>query len=171
MPLGTGLAGNDDEIFLGNDAALVGGAVTATTVSGSALWYNPAGIAGAPFDSVDLSASAATVRWVSITGFLSAPTGEEAAGDYTELLIVPSALTFTRRMGEEWALAAGVFVPRFNEVRIKFNSRRSGDAAHPVDDRDERHSSALPFCCWGGMANNEDTSSRRDVSCCVRARI
>ena len=59
-------AGNEDEILLGNDAALMGGAITATTADGSALWYNPAGLAASRLDAVDVSANAFTARWVRI---------------------------------------------------------------------------------------------------------
>ena len=38
-------AGNSDEVNAGLDVTLTGGAVVATTYTGAALWYNPAGIA------------------------------------------------------------------------------------------------------------------------------
>ena len=40
-------AGNDDSMLMGNDAVISGGAVAATTTEAMALWYNPAGLAGA----------------------------------------------------------------------------------------------------------------------------
>ena len=38
-------AGNTDEVNAGIDVTLSGGAVVASTYTGAALWYNPAGIA------------------------------------------------------------------------------------------------------------------------------
>src|SRR5262245_63820448 len=39
------LAGNLDSYYMDSDAALQGGAITADTASGAAIWYNPAGLA------------------------------------------------------------------------------------------------------------------------------
>ncbi len=55
-------AGNDDENLLGTEAALTGGAVTATVSDGSAVYYNPAGIAAGTQDKLDVSGSAYTAR-------------------------------------------------------------------------------------------------------------
>ncbi|MBM4363715.1 MAG: hypothetical protein FJ104_13625, partial [Deltaproteobacteria bacterium] len=42
---GVAHAGNDEGFLLGNQAALAGGAVTSSVHEGSAVWYNPAGLA------------------------------------------------------------------------------------------------------------------------------
>ena len=61
-------AGNDDGVLVGGQAALTGGAVTATTSDGTAAWYNPAGLAQLQRPSLDLNASVygfnSTLCWV-----------------------------------------------------------------------------------------------------------
>ena len=68
-------AGNDDGVLVGNDAAVMAGAVTATVVDGSALWYNPAGLAAARVDTVDVSGSAFVLRSYDAKGLLSGADG------------------------------------------------------------------------------------------------
>ena len=50
------------QVFLGNDAALTGGAVGAQTRDSDAVWYNPAGLAGVVRTKVELSASLFSYR-------------------------------------------------------------------------------------------------------------
>jgi hypothetical protein len=57
LATGRVFAGNDDELFVGNQAALMGGAVSATVSDLSATWYNPAGLGNAERDQVDVSAT------------------------------------------------------------------------------------------------------------------
>jgi hypothetical protein len=45
-------AGNDDEIFVGNQAAMTAGAVSATISDSSPTWYNPAGLGAVALDRV-----------------------------------------------------------------------------------------------------------------------
>jgi hypothetical protein len=56
-------AGNLDTFMLGNDAAMKGAAVTATARGSTAIWYNPAGVSGEKFQSVDVSFSAYAIRF------------------------------------------------------------------------------------------------------------
>ncbi|MFW2386799.1 MAG: hypothetical protein ACN4G0_00565, partial [Polyangiales bacterium] len=51
----TASAGNTDEVNAGLDVTLSGGAVVATTYTGAALWYNPAGIARINKASLELT--------------------------------------------------------------------------------------------------------------------
>jgi long-subunit fatty acid transport protein len=102
-------AGNDDEVLLGNDAALTSGAVTATTADGSAVWYNPAGIARADVSTLDVSGSAFVLRSYDIPELLASDGGEASDGSFVEFVTVPSALTFVRPVADDLHVGLGVF--------------------------------------------------------------
>ena len=100
-------AGNDDGVLVGNDAALMAGAVTATVVDGSALWYNPAGLAAARVDTVDVSGSAFVLRTYHAKELLSGADGSNSDAKVTEIVSVPSALTFVRKLAPGLNVGAG----------------------------------------------------------------
>ncbi|MGM0578431.1 MAG: OmpP1/FadL family transporter [Myxococcota bacterium] len=112
-------AGNDDEVLLGNDAALTGGAVTATVSDGSALWYNPAGLAGVRRNSVDLSASAFTLRSYDAPRFISVAGGPSTGASVREFVSIPSALTMVRRLGEDLELGLGLFTSESSDYVLR----------------------------------------------------
>src|SRR5262245_54697546 len=126
-------AGNEDELLVGNEAAMSGGAVTATVRDGSSLYYNPAGLARTRSDSVDLTASAFVVRRYRLRALLSASTGERARGDFTEIVTAPSGLSYVRRLSPALVGGAGVFVPRSLDLVVR---------------------SALPFAVGGRPASS-----------------
>ena len=108
------LAGNGDSFFLSDDAALTGGAVVATARGGGSSWYNPAGVVYKTQTSVDVSASAFVLRIRNTPGIIQTITPNQTyLNDLnsTELLPVPSALVFVKRMSPKMALSFGVFVP------------------------------------------------------------
>lgn len=113
------LAGNEDGIFVGNDAAMAGGAVTSTTNDGSALFYNPAGLAVVEGNTVDVSASAFIVRVYEIPGLLSTDAGDSADADFTEFVTVPSAISYARALSDRVKLGAGIFVPYSNNLILR----------------------------------------------------
>jgi len=108
---GTAAAGNLDSFYLGNDAAMQAGAITADADASSGIWYNPAGLAGMQGTGLDVSASAYALR-------LNGNYDIEADRAYatvsrlvtTDFLIVPNAMTLTRKVGKV-GLGLGVFVP------------------------------------------------------------
>jgi len=112
-------AGNDDSILLGNDAALTAGAVVATVNDGSALWYNPAGLATVNDDSVDVGATALALRTYRIRGLIATDSGASADANFTEFLSIPSAVTWARRIDERSAFGVGLFASRINDFTLR----------------------------------------------------
>lgn len=111
-------AGNDDSILLGNDAALVGGAVVSSVNDGSALWYNPAGLARAGRDSVDVGASAFALRRYRMPGLITADGGRGGDASFTEIVSIPSALTYVRRYGKSVA-GLGLFASQVGDYTLR----------------------------------------------------
>src|SRR5688572_20639403 len=90
--------GNDDEILVGNRAAMTGGAVSATVTDASAIWYNPAGLGGDQRDKIDVSATAYSLRRYLVPRFLSTTSGAARDGSITEFVSVPTQIAYVRRI-------------------------------------------------------------------------
>ena len=90
-------AGNSDEVNAGLDVTLTGGAVVATTYTGAALWYNPAGIARIDKGSLEITGVTLNIQVIKNPGLVtvdSAPQGQsEGAG--VNFSVIPQAITFT----------------------------------------------------------------------------
>ncbi|MDB4976283.1 MAG: hypothetical protein JWN48_4624 [Myxococcaceae bacterium] len=112
-------AGNDDGILLGNEAALAGGAVVSTVDDGSALWYNPAGLALSGKDSVDVGASAFALRRYNMPGLLSADNGRGGNASFTEIVSIPSALTYVRRFNPNLVGGLGLFASQVGNFTLR----------------------------------------------------
>ncbi|QQR91574.1 MAG: hypothetical protein IPJ88_07590 [Myxococcales bacterium] len=112
-------AGNSDAVLLGDTAAMTGGAVTAGIGDGTALWYNPAGIAEAKQHQVDVSGSVYTLRNYSIGSVLQTVQGQNKGASIAEVISVPSALTYVRKISENVNLAFGLFVPSANDFSLR----------------------------------------------------
>jgi hypothetical protein len=124
-------AGNDDGVLVGNEAAMTGGAVTATTHDGTSTWYNPAGLASMSRDSVDVSGNAIQLRISQEPGLISSTTGETNDGGYLEIVSIPSATTLARRIEPGVTLAIGLFAPRYqtHEVRTGLDATSGASTA------------------------------------------
>lgn len=108
-------AGNTDGVLLGNDAAITGGAVTATVRSGSSLWYNPAGLMNIMEQTLDLSATAYAIRMYRIPKALETTDGQAADADINEVLIIPAALSYVRPIAGGARLGIGIFTPALGD--------------------------------------------------------
>lgn len=115
----TAQAGNDDGILLGNDAALTAGAVVATVNDGSALWYNPAGLAQAAGSSVDVGATAFALRRYKLPRLIEVDSGEHADASFTEIVSIPSALTYVRRFSPRVVGGLGLFASQISDYTLR----------------------------------------------------
>ncbi len=112
-------AGNEEGVLFGAEASLNAGAVTATTSEGSALWYNPAGIASVADNRLDVSGSAFMLRAHHVGAFLIAPGDGSAPATIAEIVSIPAAATYVRRLGARVHLGAGVFVPSHTDYTLR----------------------------------------------------
>ncbi len=105
-------AGNDEGVLFGSEASLTSGSVTATTSEGSALWYNPAGLAAVSNGRLDVSGSAFMLRLYHVPQFLRTATGGGGPdANIAEIVSIPAAATYVRRLGPRVQFGAGIFVP------------------------------------------------------------
>jgi hypothetical protein len=112
-------AGNDDELFVGNQAAMSGGAVAAIVTDASATWYNPAGLGGVTRDQIDVSGTVYTLRLYSVHDFLSTTTGQGEDGSVTEFVSVPSQIAYVRRIAPGVSLGLGYYVPHASNFVLR----------------------------------------------------
>ena len=118
-PLGGASAGNEDELPVGNRAAMVGGAVTATVGDGSATYYNPAGLGAVDRNRVDVSASAYSLRYYRVPSFLQSDSGLRKDASVIEFVAVPTQVSYVRRLTAGITLGLGYFVPRASDVVLR----------------------------------------------------
>jgi len=126
----TALGGNEEAIPLGDDAALTGNTVAAMVNDGSSLFYNPAGLAGATRDQVDVGATATMVRIYTIPDLLRTDDGAAGDGSFTEFVSVPSAVSYIRTLGPSLRLGFGLFVPSSMSWTIDVALATGSDTFH-----------------------------------------
>jgi hypothetical protein len=121
-------AGNDDELFVGNEAAMAGGVAMATVADSSATWYNPAGLGAVGRDQIDVSGTAYTLRFYSAPGFMRSSSGDSDDASVIEFLSSPSQVALVRRLGEGVSLGLGYFVPQASNLLLResLDLRRDG---------------------------------------------
>ncbi|MBT8468980.1 MAG: hypothetical protein KJN97_09545 [Deltaproteobacteria bacterium] len=104
-------AGNSDEVNAGLDVTLTGGAVVATTYTGAALWYNPAGIARISKAALELTGITMQIQIVKVPGLLTIDSDPQAQseGKTVNFTVVPQAITFTIVLQENLKLGVGLF--------------------------------------------------------------
>ena len=133
-------AGNYDGILLGNNAALSAGAVAATTNEASALWYNPAGLAGERMHSVDASGSAFVLRIRPINALIRTKLDTEIRDsdiENIELLSVGSSLSNAWRLADDLSFAVGVYQPEAEQFSFRSFERSTIGGATAQEYRQE----------------------------------
>jgi hypothetical protein len=112
-------AGNDDGVLVGGQAALTGGAVTATISDGTAAWYNPAGLAQMQRPSLDLNASVYGFNWVSAQDLLTVPDGTQKGATVIDWVLLPSALSYSRVLSPSVVASFGIFIPKTSDFTLQ----------------------------------------------------
>ncbi len=112
-------AGNDDGVLVGGQAALTGGAVTATISDGTAAWYNPAGLAHLQRPSLDLNASVYGFNWVSAQDLLTVPDGTQKGASVIDWVLLPAALSYSRILSPRVVASFGIFIPKTSDFTLQ----------------------------------------------------
>jgi hypothetical protein len=112
-------AGNDDGVLVGGQAALTGGAVTATVSDGTAAWYNPAGLAHLQRPSLDLNASVYGFNWVSAQDLLTVPDGTQKGASVIDWVLLPAALSYSRVLSPRVVASFGIFIPKTSDFTLQ----------------------------------------------------
>lgn len=119
MPCRTLLAGNRNSYFLGNDASITAGSISAVVRDSEAIWYNPAGLGGNSLTRLDLSGTVFMLRLQEIPNGVQTtlPSGEynqNVSGN--EYFAAPAALTFARKATDKLSYGFGIYVPAYEDV-------------------------------------------------------
>lgn len=100
-------AGNDDELLAGNQAAMMGGAVSAFVRDSSAIWYDPAGLGGIARDQVDVSGTVYTLRFYRVPGFIESTSGASDDAHVGEFVSIPTQIAYVRALPPGLVLGLG----------------------------------------------------------------
>lgn len=109
---GRAAAGNDDQLPVGGEASVYGGAVIATVSDGAAGYHNPAGLSQSQRNQLDASITATGFRFYTASQLLHSPSGESTGVTMMEFVMVPTSGTFTRRLNDRVVASFGIFSPR-----------------------------------------------------------
>ncbi|MCP4132734.1 MAG: hypothetical protein GY754_17345 [bacterium] len=111
---------NNYQHLVGDRAAGMAGAFTALADSGTALWYNPAGLARLESLSVNISANSYAYLETETKGFLQVPAGATGTQSIDvnekEFSAVPNTVAFGLKLGEKTGLGFGIFIPYQNNI-------------------------------------------------------
>lgn len=109
---GRAAAGNDDQLPVGGEASIYGGAVIATVSDGAAGYHNPAGLAQSQRNQLDASIMATGFRFYTASQLLHSPSGESTGVTMMEFVMAPTSGTYTRRLNDKLVASFGIFSPR-----------------------------------------------------------
>ena len=150
-------AGNSDEVNAGIDVTLTGGAVVATTYTGAALWYNPAGLARIDKSTFELTGVTFQMQVVRIPGILTLSTGEKSEGKTFNFAVIPQAITFTLKLRRDLKLGVGLFNSSIRRVLVT-EQVMSAEGTSPEASGTAGQNSRLDFFhASAGVAGQLDT--------------
>jgi long-subunit fatty acid transport protein len=109
---GRATAGNDDQLPVGGEASIYGGAVFATVSDGAAGYHNPAGLSQSRRNQLDASITAVGFRFYTASELLRSPSGEATGVTMMEFVMAPTSGTYTRRLNDKVVVSFGIFSPR-----------------------------------------------------------
>ena len=113
------------EYVIGERVGGMGGAATAVARDVDAIYYNPAGMALSPGDSISLSANLYGGEHYSQKNGL----GYGDDDDSTAFVSIPGAFGGVKRLSEEWAAGVGVFAPKQEKRHIVSSFDEAGNRA------------------------------------------
>jgi hypothetical protein len=116
--------------LLGDQASLMGGAVTASTRGGSSIWYNPARLWFGSGENITFSVSGVgfVYRYYNLPKMVLTPDASYPAQG-SELLVLPRATTLVMRARENLYWGVGLFTPARQQVVLQAGSASASDQA------------------------------------------
>ncbi len=119
-------AGNEDELFVGNDASLMGGAVVASVRDGGSVWYNPAGLGGTQRDRLDMTTAVYSLQLFQADQFIQADSGEAAELSVQEFVTVPTQISYGRPLTEDLTVGLAYYAPRSSNFIVRSRLQTAG---------------------------------------------
>ena len=127
------VAGNDQNVLFGDDAVMLGGAVTAIVEGGAGLWYNPAGIARAQLRTLDLNTTAYSLNNYRVASLARFVSGEFADTSVNEIVVIPTSLSWVRPVNNSLRIAAGLFVAQKQDYVLNTQLSADRPAGNRID--------------------------------------
>jgi hypothetical protein len=121
-------AGNDNEMLMGNRAAMTAAAVVSNVSDPSSTWYNPAGLGAIDRQQFDVSGTAYTMRFFSAEDFISTVDGSSADASVTEFVSIPTQIAYVRNLSKDVVLGLGYFVPNTQNLILREQVDAGGQA-------------------------------------------
>src|SRR5262249_34457148 len=131
----TARAGNEDTFLFGDQAALTGASVVATSGDTAAIWYNPAGLAHNQRGRLEVSGTAFSLRVRRIPGGLALDLPSRRAEESiesTQISVTPTAITLARAFSPRLSVGIGLFVSE-QDISNFGGSGRESDAGTSLD--------------------------------------
>ena len=159
-------AGNSDEVNAGLDVTLTGGAVVATTYTGAALWYNPAGLARIDKPSLELTGITINMQIVKNPGLLtidSMPQSQSEGAGFN-VSIIPQAITFSLKLkNEDLKLGIGLFNSSIRQEFITEKAISPPSASPEIESYAGRNSRLNFFHIRSGLATQFGKNRKQKV--------